>query len=64
MLERIFSAVELLARLPEAGRQGRIPRTRELVILPTPFVVSYRIKPNKIEVIALFHGARKWPGKF
>ncbi len=64
MLDRIFSAVELLEKFPEAGRQGRIPKTRELIMLPLPFVIAYRVKPNKIEIIALFPGARKWPGKF
>jgi toxin ParE1/3/4 len=61
MLVRIFSAVELLERHPEAGRPGRIPGTRELVIVPTPFLIAYRIHSARIEVLALLHGARKWP---
>jgi toxin ParE1/3/4 len=61
MLGRIFSAVELLESYPEAGRSGRIPGTRELVIVPTPFLIAYRIRSGKIEILALLHGARKWP---
>jgi toxin ParE1/3/4 len=64
MLERIFSAVELLLRYPAAGRPGRIPGTRELVIIPTPFLVAYRVRRDKIEILALLHGARKWPEAF
>ena len=64
MLDRIFSAVELLERFPEVGRLGRISGTRELVIVPTPFLVAYRIRRGKIEIISLLHGARKWPDKF
>jgi addiction module RelE/StbE family toxin len=64
MLNRIFTAVELLERFPEARRLGRIDGTRELTILPAPFVVVYRVQPNQIEVIALFHGSRKWPATF
>ena len=64
MLERIFSAVEVLERHPEAGRRGRVSGTRELVILSTPFLVAYRIQHKGIEVLALLHGARKWPGRF
>ena len=60
MLDRIFSAVEVLQHYPETGRPGRIPGTRELVVAPTPFVVAYRIKRRGIEIIALLHGARKW----
>ncbi len=64
MLDRIFSAVEVLERFPGTGRPGRIPGTRELVIVPTPFLIAYRVRPSKIEIIALMHGARKWPGQF
>jgi toxin ParE1/3/4 len=64
MLDRIFSAVELLQRFPETGPPGRISGTRELVILPTPFLVAYRTRKGKIEIISLLHGARKWPEQF
>jgi toxin ParE1/3/4 len=64
MLDRIFSTVEFLERHPEMGRSGRIAGTRELVIVATPFVTVYRIRPSRIEVLAFLHGARKWPGKF
>jgi toxin ParE1/3/4 len=64
MIDRIFSAVELLQRLPATGRQGRILGSRELVVVPTPFVVAYRVRRGKIEILALLHGARKWPEAF
>ena len=64
MLERIFSAVEMLERHPEAGRRGRVPGTRELVILSTPFLVAYRVQRKSIDILALLPGARKWPGRF
>jgi toxin ParE1/3/4 len=61
MLDRIFSAVELLKRYPGAGRRGRIAGTREVVIVPTPFLIAYRVRRGRIEILALLHGARKWP---
>jgi toxin ParE1/3/4 len=64
MLERIFSAVELVQRYPEAGRPGRVAGTRELVIVPTPFLIAYRVRRGKIEILSLLHGARKWPEAF
>jgi len=64
MLDRIFSAVELLERFPEAGRPGRLAGTRELVIVPTPFLIAYRVRRGKIEIVSLLHGTRKWPDKF
>ncbi len=64
MLERIFSAVELLESHPEIGRRGRISGTRELVLVPLPFVLAYRVRRHSIDIVALLHGARKWPGQF
>ena len=64
MLDRIFSAVELLQRFPGAGRPGRITGSRELVIVPTRFLIAYRVRRSKIEILALLHGARKWPEAF
>jgi toxin ParE1/3/4 len=47
---------------PDRGRPGRISRTRELVIPATPFVVAYRVGNGHVDVLAIMHGARLWPG--
>jgi toxin ParE1/3/4 len=64
MVERIASAVDQLASHPALGRPGRVPGTRELVISGTPYIVPYRIRGDAVEVLRVFHGARKWPAKF
>ena len=64
MLERIFAVVELLENHPAMGRPGRVSGTRELVLAPLPFLLVYRTRRDKIEIVALLHGARKWPGLF
>ena len=64
MLDHIFSTIELLGRHPGLGRSGRVPGTRELVLRPLPFIVVYRVRRSRIEVVALLHGARKWPSGF
>jgi toxin ParE1/3/4 len=64
MVERIASAVDQLASHPALGRPGRVPGTRELVISGTPYIVPYRIQGDTVEVLRVFHGARKWPAKF
>jgi plasmid stabilization system protein ParE len=64
MLDRIPAAAELLQGNPEIGRPGRIPTTRELALKPLPFLMVYRVRPAKIEMLALLHGARKWPQQF
>lgn len=64
MLDRIFSAVELLENHAEIGRPGRISGTRELALTPLPFRLAYRGKRTKIEIVALLRGVRKWPERF
>jgi toxin ParE1/3/4 len=43
---------------------SRIPGTRELVVVDTPFIVPYRIRQNDIEVITVLHAARQCPDCF
>jgi toxin ParE1/3/4 len=64
VVDWILSAIEILERHPQMGGRGRVPRTRELVITGTPFVVAYRIRKDRIEMLAVLHGARRWPERF
>ena len=45
----IVKAVENLKRFPAAGRPGRVPGTRELVVSGTPYIVPYRVRGNLVE---------------
>lgn len=51
----------LLSGNPQLGRAGRVPGTRELVIPRTPFIVPYRLQGNAIQILRVYHGARRWP---
>lgn len=64
MIDRILSAVEALERHAELGRPGRVSGTRELVVTGTPFIVAYRLRRDAIQILAVLHGARKWPERF
>jgi toxin ParE1/3/4 len=57
----IFERTGMLSRHPEAGRPGRIAGTRELVVSGTPYLVPYRVREGDVEILAVFHGARRWP---
>jgi len=57
----ILESVENLGDYPAIGRPGRLPHTREIVVPNTPFVVVYTVAERRVEVIAVIHGARKWP---
>jgi plasmid stabilization system protein ParE len=61
---RILKAVDLLQLHPEIGRPGRVTGTRELVVPDTPFIIPYRVRRERLELIAVLHGRQKWPAKF
>jgi toxin ParE1/3/4 len=52
----------LLPSTPEMGRPGRVPGTRELVMPKTPFIVPHRLVGNTVQILRIFHNARRWPG--
>ena len=56
----LLAAVELLAGLPNLGCSGRVSGTRELVVPGTPYVIPYRLRGDRLDVIAVFHGRQRW----
>jgi toxin ParE1/3/4 len=60
---RILKAVDLLQTQPGMGRPGRVPGTRELVVPGTPYIIPYRVRRERLELMAVFHGRRRWPAK-
>jgi toxin ParE1/3/4 len=64
VLHIIHSIEDLLTGQPQMGRPGRVPGTRELVIPTTPYIVPYRVRNNRIQVLRVYHGARRWPEGF
>jgi toxin ParE1/3/4 len=61
--DAIERAVANLADMPQIGRIGRVPGTRELVVPRTPYVVIYQIDDtdDRILLLRMLHGAQKWP---
>ena len=55
------ASAAMLAEHPGMGRPGRISGTRELVVTRFPYILPYRVRGNAIEVLRIFHTARKWP---
>ena len=46
---------------PQIGRAGRVPGTREPVVPRTPYIVPYRFQRTTIQILRVYHGARRWP---
>lgn len=61
IMARIREAVERLATHPWSGRPGRVPGTRESIVPGTPYLVPYRVRGNAVEILRVFHGARRRP---
>jgi len=58
-VEKMLTGIEALSQHPEMGRGGRVPGTRESVA--PPFVIAYRVRRAAVEILAIIHGARRWP---
>ena len=62
--QRIRHAVSQLEDHPKLGRSGRVGETLELVIPGLPHIMPYRVKDKEVQILRVFHAARKWPEKF
>jgi toxin ParE1/3/4 len=64
VVERILNAVSSLEHQPHLGRPGRVPGTRELVVLKTRYIVPYRVREEQIEILRVFHTSRRLPARW
>jgi toxin ParE1/3/4 len=63
VLHVLESIEQLLPDNPQIGRAGRVSGTRELVIPRTPYIVPYRFQRTTIQILGVYHGARRWPDR-
>ena len=61
VVDLIIEQVNQLTAQPALGRSGRVVGTRELVVSNTHYLVPYRIKNNKVEILRVFHTSQKPP---
>ena len=59
--QSILDCVALPAAQPGVGRPGRLLGTRELVVAGTNYIIPYRLRRGRLELLAVFHGRQKWP---
>ncbi len=59
--EEILSRARVLHTQPEIGKVGRVEGTRELVLASTSYILVYRIRNSKPQVIRVLHGRQQWP---
>jgi toxin ParE1/3/4 len=62
--QHVIDTTEVLSKHPGAGRSGRVTGTREFSVPDTPYVVAYALIDEVVWILAVYHGARKWPERF
>lgn len=53
--ERIEQATAHLSANPRMGRQGRIDGTRELIVSGLPYIIPYRLRFGRVEILDVIH---------
>ena len=51
----IFAAVDSLALFPTMGREGRVENTREWAVPNWSYLIPYRIRGDRLQVLGIFH---------
>jgi addiction module RelE/StbE family toxin len=64
VVQRVLEAVAKLPEHPGMGRPGRVPGTRELVVVNTRYIVPYRVRGQTIEILRVFHTSRRLPARW
>lgn len=62
-IERIELTVNRLKAFPMMGRVGLQPGTREFPVPGTPYILVYRIREERLRILAVLHGARNWKSR-
>ncbi len=61
VVERISKSLRFIESNPHLGRQTPGQTTREWSVPGLPYVIPYRIRSNRIEVIRVYHTRRQRP---
>ncbi|WP_436097761.1 type II toxin-antitoxin system RelE/ParE family toxin [Bosea sp. LjRoot237] len=61
LVRRLRSVAVQLVDYPHSGRAGRVEETRELVVAGTNYILPYRVRDGRVEILAVLHASRQWP---
>jgi addiction module RelE/StbE family toxin len=57
----IVDAAESLMSMPHRGRPGSRPGTRELVLHPLEYIITYEVIRDGVFILRIHHGAQSLP---
>ena len=61
MGDAVHAAVGRLGDDPAMAPSGRVPGTRELVVVATPYIVVYGIEASAVVTLRVLHAAQRCP---
>lgn len=61
VIARIEQSIHYLEFLPNIGRPGILPDTRELSIYKLPYKIVYRFEKDVVFIVNIIHTSRNWP---
>lgn len=61
IVRTLYNAPLSLLEFPYRGRPGRKEGTRDLVLLPLPYVIVYNVAADIIHIVRILHAAQSWP---
>lgn len=64
LVRKLRSAARGLADHPALGRPGRSDETREFIVAGTNYILPYRVRDGRVEILAALHASRQWPDQF
>ena len=64
VVQRVLDSIAMLVEQPGIGRPGRVPGTRELVVLKTCYIAPYRVRGEIIEILCVSHTSRRLPSRW
>ena len=56
--DEIKKSLDLLSEMPNISRPGRKISTREYIVRNFPFIIEFRVRANRLEILAFLHQAR------
>ena len=57
---RVHRSILRIRDMPDSGRPGLRPGTRECVVQNSPYIVVYRHREGVIEILHVFHERQDW----
>jgi plasmid stabilization system protein ParE len=59
--QRTIQWASRLGQFPHSGRPGRLPGSRELFVVGTPFLLIYSVREAFVSIDFVIHTSQQWP---